>query len=313
MSKQYAARKGAREFLEGEAPVKYEVQIRDLAKFPIAPAPRRPAGWRSLAQRWLLLADAHFPFVDKATWQIVKWACRDLKPTGLVIMGDWFDFGSITRHEKTEATANLSLLDEMASGDTALDELDEAASTAWFRKFLRGNHEWRLDRYLMGPNCPKELRTLIPSVERGLHLRERGYDYVKDKPETFGTDHLFIHGHYYSKHHAARHLESLWGSCVYGHTHVPQQFTHSAPLGVPERRVAVATGLPTMRDLLREWHEEARVHTWVNGFGVMEFSKDHSFAQNIYVIDGQAAYGGFSWDASNLMVKMAKRDARLQP
>lgn len=309
--KAYKAKAEVREHLAPAAPAKYEVSIRDLARYPIAPPPKRPR--TEDRPLWLLLADAHFPFVDPATWQIVQWACRDLKPTGLVIMGDWNDFGTITKHEKSAAAAKLTLLDELASGDDALDVLDECAGTAWFRKFLRGNHEWRIDRFLASADCPPALRSLVPSVERGLHLRERGYEYVADKPATFGTDHLFIHGHFFSKHHASRHLEALWGSTVYGHTHMPQQFTHSTPLGAPDRRVAVATGLPTMRDLTRDWHEEKRVHTWVNGFGVMEFAKDHAFAHNVYVIDGQAAYGRCAWDAGHLMPKGDKRNARLQP
>jgi len=304
--------KAVREALAPKAPVKYEVSIRDLTAFPIAPPPKRPR--TEDRPLWLLLADAHFPFVDPATWQIVQWACRDLRPTGLVIMGDWVDFGTITTHEKSEAAAKLTLLDELESGDRALDILDECAGSAWFRKFLRGNHEWRVDRFLASKECAPALRKLVPSVEKGLHLRERGFEYVADKPATFGTDHLFIHGHFFSKHHASRHLEALWGSTVYGHTHMPQQFTHSTPLGAPDRRVAVATGLPTMRDLMRDWHEEKRVHTWVNGFGVMEFSKDHAFAHNVYVIDGQAAYGRHSWDAGHLMATGGdKHNARLQP
>ena len=289
---------------------KYRAEIRDLARYPIAPPPKRPRVEDN--PLWLLLADAHFPFVDPATWQIVQWACRDLKPSGLVIMGDWGDFGTITQHEKSPDAAD-SLLTEFASGDEALDVLDAAAPTAWFRKFLRGNHEYRVDRFLASNWCPGALKSLIPSVERGYHLEARGYEYIADKPDTLGTDHLFLHGHFYSKHHASRHLEALWHSTVYGHTHCPAQATHSSPNGMPNRVVAVATGLPTMRSLIRDWHEEKRVHNWVNGFGVMEFSATHAFAHNIYVIDGQAAYGRCSWDASHLMPTETKRNARLQP
>lgn len=309
--KNYAARDQVREALAADAPKKYQVQIRDLVAHPILSPPKRPRGETN--PLWLLLADAHFPFVDPATWAIAQMACRDLKPSGVIIMGDWVDFGSITTHEKSPEAANLMLLDELASGDDALDILDKAAPTAWFRAFLRGNHEWRMDRYLLGKTCPRELRSLIPSVEDGLHLKQRGYEYIVDKPNTLGTDHLFIHGHFFSKHHASRHLDALWGNVVYGHTHMPQQFTHSAPLGVPNRQVGVATGLPTMRNLLRDWHEEKRIHTWVNGFGVMEFSKDHSFVHNVYVVNGQAAYGRHAWDASALLTETSKPNARLQP
>lgn len=303
--KSYAAR-NVREELKRElvdAPwAEYEVQIRDLHKFPIKAPPRAPAN--ATRKRWLLLADAHFPFVDIPTWKVVLRACIDLSPDGLVIMGDWGDYATVTNHEKSEAThqRNLSLLKEFGECGNALDQLDDAATSAFYRYFLRGNHEWRVDRYLRSPVCPNNVRDLIPSIPKGLHLAERGYEYIVDKPVTLGTDHLFLHGHFFSKHHAARHLEALHSSCVYGHTHMPQQFTHSVPIGGGKRKTLVATGLPTMRDLQREWHEEHRVHTWVNGFGVMEFADggDIGFAHNVYCVDGHASYGGFTWDAAKI-------------
>lgn len=287
-----------------EAPrAEYEAQIRDLARFPIKMPPDEPD--ESAPKRWLLLADAHFPFVDEPTWRIVRRACVDLKPDGIVIMGDWGDFATVTNHEKSEAThqRGLTLIKEFGECGRALDQLDAVATTAYRRFFLRGNHEWRVDRYLRSPVCPPMLRDLIPSIKRGLHLEQRGFEYVEDKPATLGTGHLFLHGHFFSKHHAARHLEALHASCAYGHTHMPQQFTHSVPVGGGERRTIIATGLPTMRDLQREWHEEHRVHTWVNGFGVMEFHGGGESLYNVYVTKGYAAYGGFSWDAAKIKVK----------
>jgi len=287
--------------LAGPPQPTYSVATRDLTRFPIKPPPKRPS--RSVGvppTRWVLLADAHFPFVDAPTWDVVKQAILDLRPTGIVIMGDWNDFASISQHERSIEATNrgLDLLTEFGAGDYALDELDAVATEAWFRRFLRGNHEWRVDRYLVSPLCPGAVRALVPSVPQGLHLAQRGYEYVEQKPTSLGTgDLMFLHGHFYNRHHASKHLESLHASCVYGHTHMPQQATHSVPLEGTQRRTLVATGLPTMRDLKREWHEEERVHTWVNGFGVVEFSAKTSSVYNVYVIDGAAAYGGFSWQA----------------
>lgn len=299
MPKSYKGREEKAALRDALAPSRaprYEVELRDLKASPLLPAPRMPRGAkRSL---WVLLADCHHPYHDPATWNIVLQAGRDLQPDGLVVMGDWLDFDSITSHEKSHTGTNL--FDEIAAADGALDEIDEAYSSAWFRKFLRGNHEWRLDRYVAGPRCPPELRKMIPSLDAALHLKQRGYEYITDKPVNLGTDHLFIHGHFYSKHHASRHLDALWENTVYGHTHMPQQFTHSTPLVAPTRRVAVATGLPTIRDLSREWHEEKRVHTWVNGFGVMEFAGDRAFVRNVYVVEGKAVYARHVWDASHL-------------
>ena len=308
----YKARQEVREFLEGREPVELRPTLRDLKRYPIARPPPRPRGAKS--SMWLLLADAHFPFVDPATWSVVKQAARSIPFDGVVIMGDWLDFSAVDGHGKrAPETPEVQLLDEFQAGQRALDELDTVTGKAWFRRFLRGNHEWRMDRFLVSPACRQTTKSMFPSVADGLNLSERGYLYVAEKPETFGTDHLFIHGHFYSKHHAARHLEALWGNVVYGHTHMPQQFTHSAPLGVPRRQVGIATGLPTMRDLTRDWHEERRIHTWVNGFGIMEFSGDRSFARNIYVVDGKAAYGGHAWDASKLVGNNGPHDPRLQP
>jgi hypothetical protein len=263
----------------------------------------------------LLGADAHAPRHDRPTWRAFLQAARTLPLGGdgvpaAVLMGDTLDLASLTRHEVVEDDAGVTLEDEYDGGNEFLDEFDGALSENPFvrrnvrrhgvrsgkrREFLQGNHEYRLDRYLMSADLPKNRRR-PPRVPEALRLRERGWNYVgRDKQEPYMIGGLaFHHGIFYPKHHAARHADELAVSNVYGHTHRGQQYARRA-VG---RGLVVATGLPALRTLVREWeHLKAAAFTgWSNGWGIVEWIGDRGDVRIVFCEGGLAAYGGNLFD-----------------
>lgn len=257
--------------------------------------PPRPPRGKVKRRLTVVGSDMHHPKVDPVAWSIFLQAVRDLKPDSLWILGDFVDFASVSVHERSPGDERLTLKVELEAGNRALDELDEVATHAYERMYFDGNHDqYRLDRYVASGRCPGILSDMIPTLPQALHLRERGYRYIRRDEQPFRTGDLHVlHGEFYGTYHAAKHLQTLGVNVLYGHTHRPQSYTMRRADGP-----IVATALPCLRLLQREWTHMMKVHEWVHGFGVIPWVDGViGFPTNVYIRDGVAAYGEFRWRA----------------
>jgi predicted phosphodiesterase len=257
---------------------------------------RKPPRWNGRTKRRLTVcgSDIHGHKRDKAAWSIFLQAIRDLKPDGVYLMGDIMDGQSIKRHSPAATEDRVTLRFEMAEANRILDDVDEAAGRAWDRLILDGNHDGdRIDKWLRS-SCPSELADSVPDIWEATRAKERGYRVLRghEQPLLVGNL-LLLHGHFYNRHHASSHLGAFGESCLYAHTHTPQQFTTSL-----NGRKVQATGMPCLRTLDREWEHMSKVHTWTNGFAVIEWVDGvKAFPRNVYIVDGVAVYAGHVWRA----------------
>lgn len=269
----------------------YSAIALDASRLRIRKPPRPTGRPRRLT---VCLSDVHAPKNDPAAWSVALQAIRDLEPDGLYLMGDVMDNASMsTHHETSEADAKVTYRIELAAANRLLNDLDAVATKAWDRLWLDGNHETRTRRWVLNV-CPPALRDSMLTVEDACRVRDRGYRFLGpgEQPFKVGNLHL-LHGHFYSRHHAAKHLDTLGVSCVYGHVHTPQQFTTHNEHGHLQ-----ATCLPCLRTLDRDWAHMRRIHSWTLGFGVIEWiDGTKASVRNVYVIDGEAVYGGHVWRA----------------
>lgn len=239
-------------------------------------------------------SDIHGHKRDPAAWSIFLQAIRDLKPDGVYLMGDITDGQSVNRHTPAPSDAPLTIRAEYEATSEVFDEVDEVATSAWDRKVITGNHDAvRFDKWMI-QSCPSQLRDSVPSIWDAVRIRERGYQLIDSDDQPFRVGNLLLlHGHFYNKHHAHSHLMALGDSCLYGHTHTPQQATTN----MAGRKIQ-ATGMPCLRTLTREWEHQSKVHTWTNGFTVIEWVDGRwAFPRNVYIVDGVAVYGGKVWRA----------------
>lgn len=94
----------------------------------------------------LLIPDCHIPFHDRRAFELMIRASKRRRIHEVVILGDFLDFYSVSRHEK-DPRVKESLKTEIEYGNKALDVLDEEFKKA--RKvYIEGNHELRLTKYL---------------------------------------------------------------------------------------------------------------------------------------------------------------------
>lgn len=122
--------------------------------------------------RTLFIPDTHRPYHDKRAWSLLLKVARKWKPHRLVIGGDFADFYKASNHSK-DPRRTLTLQSEVADVNVGLDELD--AIGARDKHFIAGNHEFRLERYLM--DKAPELFGIV-EVSKLFRLKERGWSYV---------------------------------------------------------------------------------------------------------------------------------------
>ncbi len=141
-------------------------------------------------------------------------ACNLFRPDMLVILGDFIDCYSVSDHSKDPNRARL-LDREVAATNVLLDQLD--ALRIKERIYVSGNHEDRLERYLM--NKAPELFNMV-RVEELLRLKSRGWKYVPYKQDvqigklyiTHDTDAAGSNAHQKS-------MDAYQTNVVIGHTH----------------------------------------------------------------------------------------------
>lgn len=122
-------------------------------------------------ERILFVPDSHHPFADMRAWRLMLKAAKKFRPDKTVVLGDMADLYTVSAHDKSPERKE-TLEDEIASVNAALDDLDDLGGE---RYFVAGNHEYRLDRYLM--TNASQLYSMV-RVEKLLRLKERGWHYT---------------------------------------------------------------------------------------------------------------------------------------
>lgn len=126
-------------------------------------------------ERILFIPDTHVPYHDKRAFALMLKAMKDFKPNHTIVMGDFLDNYSVSSHSK-DPNRSLKLEEEV---NETIHELKKVkALGAKNNVFIGGNHEDRLERYLM-QKAP-ELYNII-STEKILKLDELGFEYVPYK------------------------------------------------------------------------------------------------------------------------------------
>lgn len=165
-------------------------------------------------EKILFIPDCHFPFQDELAFNLMMEAAKDFKPDHVVICGDFIDMYSVSAHDKNPKRAMQLELEITASVDALWRVKGLGAKT---NVFVSGNHEDRLNRYLM-QKAP-ELFGLI-NIETVLALDKLGFTYVPYKSDYKLGKLRITHDTGkagYNAHKQA--LDAYHRSVVIGHTH----------------------------------------------------------------------------------------------
>ena len=122
----------------------------------------------------VIAGDFHVPYHDPHAVGCLLGYLKDTKPDGFTINGDYIDAYSLSRFSKNPER-ELQLQDELDEANAILDLIDAALPKNCTKRFVVGNHEARLERYLCdNARAFHGLRAL--ELDSLLKLTERGYE-----------------------------------------------------------------------------------------------------------------------------------------
>lgn len=212
-------------------------------------------------QKILIVPDVHSPFEDIHAWQLVLKVARVLKPNIIITCGDLIDNYQVSAHRK-DPRRKLRLEDEIESAFQRLLDLD--ALGAKRKIFIAGNHEYRLERYLMD-RAPELLEFV--KIEELLHLRGYGWEYVPYKDFIKVGKVLFTHDlGFAGKYVAQRALIDAQHSVVIGHAHRFTGCVEGDARG--KRKVAHCFGWLGDAKKADYMHRLKANREWALGFGI---------------------------------------------
>lgn len=249
-----ACESARRRKVEPTAPVP---EVRTYAP-PPPPSPKPP---EEDLQRVLIIPDCHVPNHDERAWALLLRVGLWLKPDVIVVLGDFADGETLSAHPATKP-GERDFEDEVVEVRKALDQLEMLGASR--RIYIEGNHEFRLDRYLMS-QAPAMFRSL--RWQQLLDLERRGWEWVPYRKSVQVGKINFTHDVGSAGMNAHRvAAKSFHGSAVIGHTHrmsyeVTGRFEGSPYLGA-------MFGWLGNAEKAGGYLHEAKAADWVHGFGI---------------------------------------------
>lgn len=209
-----------------------------------------------------------------------------LRVQTVVILGDFADAETLSAHPATRP-GQRDFEDELGEVNKCLDQLDKI--NAQRKIYVSGNHEFRLDRYLMD-RAPAMFRSI--QWPRLLNLRERGWEWVPyRKSVKVGKLHV-THDTGTAGMNAHRQAaKAFGGSAVIGHTHRMAYEVTGRFDGAPY--LSAMFGWLGDASKAAEYMHEAKAAEWVHGFGV--FYKEPNgimHVQPVPIVNGRCVVNG---------------------
>jgi predicted phosphodiesterase len=212
-------------------------------------------------EKILFIPDSHFPYEDKKAFELMLKAGKAFKPDHSIILGDFIDCYSVSSHSKNPKRS-LKLTEEVDATKAALDKVK--ALGAKNNVFVSGNHEDRLERYLM--DKAPELYDFI-STPHILDLQKKGFKYVPYKQAykigklniTHDTGTAGRYAHYKS-------MDAFQNNVIIGHTHRLGYAVEGDAMG--NRHVCAMFGWLGDIEEVDYMHRIKAVRDWSLGFGV---------------------------------------------
>jgi len=228
----------------------------------------------------LVGSDAHYyPGIASTAHRAFVAMCKEIRPAAVVMNGDAFDGGSISRYPRIGWDNKPTVKQELDAVEERLTEIEEAAPNA--QKFWPlGNHDARYETFL-AQNAPQ-----YEGVD-GFSLKHK-FPLWRPCWSLFVNDDVVIKHRYKSGIHAP-HNNTMWAgrTMVTGHLHSlkvqPMSDYNGTRFGVDTGTMAAPYG-PQFTD-----YTEDNPTNWRSGFVLLTFHKGRLlWPQVCHVLDEQA-------------------------
>lgn len=141
-------------------------------------APPKPIVGRVVGTHTEVLAgDFHVPYHDLRAVGCLLGYLKDNPPDGFTTGGDFADFYQCSKFNKEPHRA-LELQSDLDVANAVLDAFDAVLPVGCKKRFIIGNHEWRLEKYLMS-EAPALASLRCLDLDSLLRLSERGYEVIR--------------------------------------------------------------------------------------------------------------------------------------
>lgn len=240
----------------------------------------------SALRRILFVPDTHVPYHDRRAFALMLQAMRGWKPDIIAVLGDLADFYSVSSHAKrVDRVRTLDV--EVAEVNEALSQLDALGATE--RHYVCGNHEERLERYLM--DKAPELFNMV-RIRDLFKLDDRGWHYTPYKESArIGALNLTHDVGQAGKFAFMRAMDAFQGNVVIGHTH--RMGVHFEGNSKGECHVSAQFGWLGEVDKIDYMHKVAALRSWQLGFGTGTMLPDGTvFLQPIPIVNYQCVVDG---------------------
>lgn len=233
-------------------------------------------------QKWLVLPDWQWPYVDLKTWEAVLAYIRDNDWYGCVQLGDAMDWDFISRWtvDNARRIEGQRFLKEYEGMNKFLDTFQAAVRHKNPKAeivILQGNHDYRVE--VVMDKTPMYEGML--EMEKNLHFDKRKITYWKywehRKPYRIGKA-LFAHGEYTNDHHAKKMALTFGEPIYYGHTHDHQLYSR-VMRGEDKTITAESLGCLCRYDMPYMGHKPSN---WQQGFAVFHF-KPNGFFNHFFI------------------------------
>ena len=233
-----------------------------------------------------MIPDCHWPNANEKAWGLMLRAAMIVKPDIIVILGDFADGEALSAHAPTKP-GERDFEDEVQSVTKALDQLDALGASR--KVYVEGNHEFRLDRYLMD-RAPGLFRSI--RWQNLLQLYKRGWEWVPYRKSTkVGKLHITHDtGSAGMNAHRAS-SKAFGGSAVIGHTHRMSYEVTGRFDGPPY--LAAMLGWLGDAEAAAGYIHEASASSWVHGFGIAYIEPDGiTHLQPVPIVNGRCVVQG---------------------
>jgi predicted phosphodiesterase len=252
---------------------------------------------------YVVIADIHYPKVDKPTLNAVLDFLSKNKVDGIVFQGDQLDGENISHHTKGKPLFRLRngyLNDIRGFEEDVLTPIENVLSDEAERYWIKGNHE-RFESDLI-EEMP-ELEGVLDHVQH-LRLKERGYEVIElghclklGKLNIVHGEILSGLGNQGGIFPARKAVDLYGGNVLAAHSHASQMFSKVSPVEHTQKHQGYINGIlghcnPT--------YLKNRPTAWTNGMAILEMHPDSAF--NLYLVNiykGRFSYGGILYGGGN--------------
>lgn len=222
-------------------------------------------------KKYIIVGDVHVPEQDDATMNAVFKLMKNEVFDGIINIGDFMDFNSISRFSKgkNKTLEGKRLKNDYIKANAILDTFDKLLPKNAEKYFLQGNHEFRLNALI------EEFPMLdgLFDLESCLYLKERGYQvYPHNEIVKFGRLNI-VHGIYCSANPAKVHATKLLSNVLCGHLHSPEM----ALIHSPAKEVSVVGYVNGCLCSMSPEYMQGKPSNWSQGIAILYLLPDGQF------------------------------------